>query len=45
MIRTIQIGKYITAQGPLVRKLVNGLVVIRVGQKLVTGRPICKRVA
>lgn len=45
MIRTIQIGKYITAQGVEVRKLPNGLIVIRTGQKLLTGRPISKRAA
>jgi hypothetical protein len=45
MIRTIQIGKYITAQGVEVRNLPNGLIVIRTGQKLLTGRPISKRAA
>lgn len=45
MIRTIHIGKYITAQGVFVGKLANGHIVIRAGQKILTGRPISKRVA
>ncbi|MBB4206706.1 hypothetical protein LY39_00553 [Roseinatronobacter bogoriensis subsp. barguzinensis] len=45
MICTIYIGKYITAQGEFVSKLANGLVVIRAGQNLLTGRPISKRAA
>jgi len=45
MICTIQIGKYITAQGVLVTTLANGHLVIRAGQRILTGRPISKRVA
>jgi hypothetical protein len=45
MIRAITIGKYITAQGVFVRKLANGQIVIRAGQKILTGQPISKRVA
>lgn len=45
MIKTIQIGRYITAQGVLIRQLPDGLVVIRAGKKTLTGRPVSKRVA
>ncbi len=45
MIRAIEIGKYITAQGVFVRKLPNGQIVIKAGQKILTGQPISKRVA
>lgn len=45
MLRTISIGKYITAQGVFVKKLPNGQIVIRAGQKIITGLPISKRVA
>ncbi len=45
MICTIRIGKYITAQGVFVSNLANGHIVIRSGQKVLTGRPISKRVA
>ncbi|MGP9788645.1 hypothetical protein [Roseinatronobacter sp. NSM] len=45
MIRTIKIGRYITAQGTFVRALGNGHIVIRAGQRLLSGRPISARVA
>ena len=45
MIRTIKIGKYITAQGVFVRALANGHIVIRAGKHMLTGRPISARVA
>ncbi|MCC5959134.1 MAG: hypothetical protein JJU08_07310 [Rhodobacteraceae bacterium] len=45
MIRTIKIGKYITAQGVFVRALGNGHIVIRAGKQTLTGRPISARVA
>jgi hypothetical protein len=45
MLHTIRIGKHISAQGMLVRRLANGMVVIRVGQSTLAGHPISKRVA
>ncbi|MCC1481014.1 hypothetical protein [Roseibaca sp. Y0-43] len=45
MLATIRIGKHIQAQGPIVKRLGNGMIVIRVGQKVLAGRPISKRVA
>lgn len=45
MIRTIKIGKYITAQGVFVRALGNGHIIIKAGTKTLTGRPISTRVA
>ncbi|MGY6706175.1 hypothetical protein [Roseinatronobacter sp.] len=45
MIRTIKIGKYITAQGVFVRALANGHIIIRAGTQTLTGRPISTRVA
>lgn len=45
MIRTIQIGKHISAQGVVVKTLGNGMIVIRAGKQMLTGRPISKRVA
>lgn len=45
MLATISISRHIQAQGILVRRLANGMVVIRAGQKVLTGCPISKRVA
>jgi hypothetical protein len=45
MLCTIRIGKHVTAQGVLVKRLANGMIVIRVGQGTLAGRPISKRVA
>jgi len=45
MLATIRIGQHIQAQGPVIKRLANGMIVIRVGQKVLTGRPISKRVA
>lgn len=45
MIRTIAIGKYITAQGVFLRALPNGYIVIKAGTKELSGLPVSKRVA
>ena len=45
MIKTIAIGKYITAQGVFVKTLPNGHIVIKAGQKTLSGLPVSKRVA
>lgn len=45
MLATIRISSHIQAQGILVKRLANGMIVIRAGQKVLTGRPISKRVA
>lgn len=45
MLATIRIGAHIQAQGLVIKRLANGMIVIRAGQKLMTGRPISKRVA
>ena len=45
MLATIRIGNHIQAQGHLVKRLANGMIVIRAGQRVLTGRPISKRVA
>ncbi len=42
MYQTIQIAGHITAQGLLVRRLVDGRVVIDVGDKLIAGMPITR---
>jgi hypothetical protein len=45
MIRTIAIGKYITAQGVFIRALPNGHIVIKAGTQELSGLPVSKRVA
>lgn len=45
MMRAIKIGKYITLQGRFVAKASADRIVIRVGEKTFTGRPISKRAA
>ncbi|CUX83710.1 MAG: hypothetical protein HLUCCA05_05505 [Roseibaca calidilacus] len=45
MLATIGISRHVQAQGILVKRLANGMIVIRAGQKVLTGRPISKRVA
>ncbi|MDD7971512.1 hypothetical protein PUT78_10385 [Roseinatronobacter sp. HJB301] len=45
MIRTIRIGRHISAQGVFVRQLSNGHIIIRAGTQMLTGRPISAPVA
>lgn len=45
MLATIRITEHIQAQGLVIDRLGNGMIVIRVGQRVMTGRPISKRVA
>lgn len=40
MLRTISIGSCVSVQGLLVRQLPNGLVVVKVDEKLYTGHPV-----
>ncbi|KCV82488.1 hypothetical protein ATO10_06086 [Actibacterium atlanticum] len=40
MIKTITMGNYISVQGAFVRKLGNGNVQVRVGERLFEGRPV-----
>lgn len=40
MIRTISLGRYISVQGLLEAITPEGLVTVRVGEKLFTGRPV-----
>ncbi len=45
MLKTIMIGRYLSIQGEFVRTTPTGLVVVRVGEKTYTGRPVQKRAA
>lgn len=40
MLTTVMIGTCIAVQGEFVRLMENGRVLVRVGQKLVAGRPV-----
>lgn len=40
MFATIQIGRYLSVQGRLVRRLPGGLVAVRVGTQVFVGRPV-----
>ncbi|SFB11722.1 hypothetical protein SAMN05421688_3005 [Poseidonocella pacifica] len=40
MVKTIAIGTCVSVQGLLVRSLDNGNIVVRVGSRLYTGRPV-----
>ena len=40
MIRTITVGSCISVQGMFIKRLENGKVVVRVGDKTFTGRPV-----
>ncbi|WP_279432718.1 hypothetical protein [Paracoccus alkanivorans] len=42
MIRTIQIGSYISVQGLFERMVPNGNVVVRVGKQTYEGKPVSK---
>lgn len=40
MIRTINIGRYISVQGTFLRSLANGKVAVKVGEKTFVGTPV-----
>ncbi|MBL4627991.1 MAG: hypothetical protein JKY00_08125 [Roseicyclus sp.] len=40
MLTTILIGTCVSIQGDFVRRLSSGLVTVRIGEKLFTGRPV-----
>jgi hypothetical protein len=40
MFVTIQIGRYLSVQGRLVRRLPGGLAAVRVGAQVFVGRPV-----
>ena len=40
MLRTIVIGSCVSVQGTFVRTLENGLIAVRVGNKVFTGAPV-----
>lgn len=42
MFVTIQIGRYLSVQGRLVRRLPGGQVAVRVGEKVFVGRPVVR---
>lgn len=42
MLRTIRVGKYISVQGICVRTLPNGLMEVRVGDRIFSGVPVTK---
>ena len=45
MLRTITLGSCVSVQGLFVRELPNGLVEVRVGDRIFTGYPVAKRAA
>ena len=45
MLTTIIIGTCVSIQGNFVRKLANGMVTVRVGETLYTGRPVVATLA
>jgi carbonic anhydrase/acetyltransferase-like protein (isoleucine patch superfamily) len=40
MFATIQIGRYLSVQGRVVRRMPNGQVMVRVGAKVFVGHPV-----
>jgi hypothetical protein len=40
MLRTITVGDYVSVQGTFVQMLKNGLMQVRVGRRVFTGRPV-----
>ncbi|MEL7214586.1 MAG: hypothetical protein AAGJ96_01450 [Pseudomonadota bacterium] len=40
MLKTIMIGRYIAVQGDFVKLLENGLMMVRVGKRTFTGKPV-----
>ncbi len=45
MLRTIVIGSCVSVQGVFVRELANGLVEVRVGDRIFTGYPVAEMAA
>ncbi|VVT11810.1 conserved hypothetical protein [Roseovarius sp. EC-HK134] len=45
MLRTVQLGSCVSIQGIFVRLLSNGLMQVRVGSRLYSGRPVEQRTA
>ncbi|MBC57036.1 MAG: hypothetical protein CL814_08875 [Confluentimicrobium sp.] len=45
MIRTITMGSCVSVQGAFVRKLANGNIQVRVGERVFEGRPVGKTAA
>ncbi|MEZ5686076.1 MAG: hypothetical protein R3D78_09345 [Paracoccaceae bacterium] len=45
MLRTIQVGNYVSVQGLLQAELENGKIVVRVGNELFTGKPVVRTVS
>jgi len=44
MLRTVQVGSCVSIQGIFVRMLANGLMQVRIGNKMFVGRPVSQRV-
>jgi len=42
MVKTISLGSCVSVQGMFIRKLANGKIVVRVGEKTYTGFPVGK---
>lgn len=42
MFATIQIGRYLSVQGRLIKRLPGGLVAVRVGAQVFVGRPVAR---
>ncbi len=42
MLKTVKVGSCVSVQGILVRKLKDGKMVVRVGERLFTGTPVAK---
>ena len=40
MFATVQIGRYLSVEGVLLRRLHGGLVAVKVGEKVFVGRPV-----
>lgn len=45
MLRTITVGSCVSVQGSFVRKLANGNIQVRVGEKVFEGRPVSRTAA
>ena len=40
MLRTINVGNYLSIQGQFVKTLADGRITVRVGDRIYTGRPV-----
>lgn len=45
MLRTIAVGSCVSVQGTFEQQLENGKIVVRVGDRLYTGRPVTSKAA